>query len=670
MTNAFFTASGQPATGAFAASAPMRSEFSAVQTGFDKMPLLTAGTAVVVNGAGTMLANTVGTLALAGNFATAGAFSTTLVAGASVSITLPVVSGLTLATLTGTEILSNKTLVAPALGTPISGVATNLTGTAAGLTAGTVTTNANLTGPISSTGNTTSITSQTGTGTKFVVDTSPTLVTPTLGVATATSINKVAITAPATSATLTIADGKALAVSNSLTLAGSDSTTMTFPSTSATIARTDAANTFTGIQTFSTPIDVGSVAAMTATVGGGVPTPPNDSTKFLNGVGAFAVPPTGTGTVTTVSVATANGFAGTVANATTTPAITITTSINAPVLAGNGTAISAATTTGTGSTVVLQGTPTLTTPVLGVATATSIAIGGATISTNAMAVTGSVAVTPSGVTNPIAIQGVSGAGTYGFLTFNGSNSVTAGVGVAGGGDANLYLKVASAGLVNVSINNTSVASFASGGMTLGVALTYGGVALANSVTGTGSMVLSASPTFSGTIGGAVTFSGALTLSSALTYGGVTLSNSVTGTGSMVLSASPTFTGTVTVATLTGALASATTATTQAANDSSTKVATTAFANPANSLAASGYQTLPSGLILQWGITGSIAGAGSSAISFPVTFASALYSVTFSGIAAQSASQASSYVDTTSTSGFTLHNQGGNASTFYWMAVGK
>jgi len=36
--------------------------------------------------------------------------------------------------------------------------------------------------------------------------------------------------------------------------------------------------------------------------------------------------------------------------------------------------------------------------------------------------------------------------------------------------------------------------------------------------------------------------GASTLSSALTYGGVTLANSVTGTGSMVLSASPTFTG--------------------------------------------------------------------------------------------------------------------------------
>ena len=44
-----------------------------------------------------------------------------------------------------------------ALGTPLSGVATNLTGTAAGLTAGNVTTNANLTGIVTSTGNATAI---------------------------------------------------------------------------------------------------------------------------------------------------------------------------------------------------------------------------------------------------------------------------------------------------------------------------------------------------------------------------------------------------------------------------------------------------------------------------------------------------------------------------------
>jgi hypothetical protein len=50
----------------------------------------------------------------------------------------------------------------------------------------------------------------------------------------------------------------------------------------------------------------------------------------------------GSGTVTTLSVVSANGFAGSVANATTTPAITITTTATG-LLKGNGTAISAAT---------------------------------------------------------------------------------------------------------------------------------------------------------------------------------------------------------------------------------------------------------------------------------------------------------------------------------------
>jgi len=121
---------------------------------------------------------------------------------------------------------TSPTLVTPDLGTPSACVGTNITGTASGLTAGNVTTNANLTGgvtsvgnaatvvtnanltggvtsvgnaatvvtnanltgPITSVGNATSIASQTGTGTKFVVDTSPTLITPVLGVATGTSL--------------------------------------------------------------------------------------------------------------------------------------------------------------------------------------------------------------------------------------------------------------------------------------------------------------------------------------------------------------------------------------------------------------------------------------------------------------------------------------------------
>jgi hypothetical protein len=55
-----------------------------------------------------------------------------------------------------------------------------------------------------------------------------TLTTPVLGVATATSINKVAITAPTTGSTLTIADGKTFTVSNTLTLTGTDTSSVAF----------------------------------------------------------------------------------------------------------------------------------------------------------------------------------------------------------------------------------------------------------------------------------------------------------------------------------------------------------------------------------------------------------------------------------------------------------
>jgi len=63
-------------------------------------------------------------------------------------------------------------------------------------------------------------------------------------------------------------------------------------------------------------------------------------TATTGGAPTWAAPAT-SGTVTTVSVVSANGFAGTVATATTTPAITLTTSVTG-LLKGNGTAISAA----------------------------------------------------------------------------------------------------------------------------------------------------------------------------------------------------------------------------------------------------------------------------------------------------------------------------------------
>jgi hypothetical protein len=74
-----------------------------------------------------------------------------------VSGTLPVSNGgtgVTSSTGSVAVVLSNSpTLVTPALGTPTALVGTNITGTASGLTAGNVTTNANLTGGVTSIGN-------------------------------------------------------------------------------------------------------------------------------------------------------------------------------------------------------------------------------------------------------------------------------------------------------------------------------------------------------------------------------------------------------------------------------------------------------------------------------------------------------------------------------------
>ena len=113
----------------------------------------------------------------------------------------------------------------------------------------------------------TAVTDETGSG-SLVFATSPTLVTPTLGVATATSVNKVAITAPATGSTLTIADGKTLTASNTLTLTATDGSTLAIGAggtlgsnayTSTTYAPL-ASPTFTGTVTIPTPFTLGATS--------------------------------------------------------------------------------------------------------------------------------------------------------------------------------------------------------------------------------------------------------------------------------------------------------------------------------------------------------------------------------------------------------------------------
>lgn len=135
---------------------------------------------------------------------------------------------------TGNVAMTNSpAFTTPSLGTPASGTLTNATGLpiatgVAGLGANVAT----FLGTPSSANLASAITDETGSG-ALVFATSPSLTTPTIGVASATSVNKVAVTAPATSATLTLADGSTLATAGafSTTLTATGATNVTLPTT-------------------------------------------------------------------------------------------------------------------------------------------------------------------------------------------------------------------------------------------------------------------------------------------------------------------------------------------------------------------------------------------------------------------------------------------------------
>jgi len=193
-----------------------------------------------------------------------------------------------------------------------------------------------------------------------------------------------------------------------------------------------------------------------------------------------------TGTVTSVSVVSANGLAGTVATATTTPAITLSTTITG-LLKGNGTAISAAA-SGTDYAPATSGTSILYGNAAG-------GFSNVTIGTGVSFVAGTLSATGSGGT----VTSVAQSFTGGLISVAGSPITTSGT---------LALTVAgtSGGIPYFSSASTWATSAA---LAAGALVQGGGAGVAPSTITTGTGVVTALGVNTGTAGAFVVNGGAL-----------------------------------------------------------------------------------------------------------------------------------------------------------------
>lgn len=263
----------------------------------------------------------------------------------------------------------------------------------------------------------------------------------------------------------------------------------------------------------------------------------------------------GSGTVTSVSVVTANGFAGTVATATTTPAITLSTTITG-LLKGNGTAISAASSSTdyaalafktiavSGQSDVVADSPvdTLTLVGSGITITTDAATDTITFTGAASGLTVGTTAIASGTTTKVLFDN---AGVLGEYTISGSGNVamttspvftTPNIGVATATSVNGLTITGSTG--TLTITNAKVLSVSN-------TLTFTGTDGSSVAFGTGGTVLYTASTIPLTVGTTTIASGTTTR---ILYdnAGVLGEYTLTGSGTVVaMQTAPTFVTSIT-----------------------------------------------------------------------------------------------------------------------------
>jgi hypothetical protein len=89
-----------------------------------------------------------------------------------------------------------------------------------------------------------------------------------------------------------------------------------------------------------------------------------------------------------------------------------------------------------------------------------------------------------------------------------------------------------------------------------------------------------------------------------------------------------------------------------------------------SLAASGYQKLPGGLILQWGTTASIPNGTVGTVTFPIAFPNAAFiGLAITAAAGGGSANVAEYINPLTASSMGVYNGAGNSNTFRWFALG-